>query len=175
MQTCSGDRAADLTAEVQPWLALDPVTNNLVATVTGMVLAAETAGSSASPRDPFRWAVARDDAGAIAGVGISTPPHPVALCGMADDTAAALAERFAADGFAASGVSGPLPAAEAFADRWRELTGPGEYTRSGMYVYRLDEVVPPVGVPGRARPAGPADRELLLEWTRGTSPASSWP
>lgn len=166
MQTTSGDRAADLTAEVLPWLAGDPVTNNLVVTVTGMVLTAGTQGSWASPADPFRWAVARVD-GEIVGAAISTSPHPVALGGMAETTAAALADRLHADGFVPTGVAGPRAAAEAFAARWRELAGPAAHLRSGMYVYRLDTVIPPVDVPGAMRPAGPTDRDLLLGWTRG--------
>lgn len=59
------------------------------------------------------------------------------------------------------GVSGPVDtvdaAVAALADR-RLLH------RTGMRLFRLDELTPPSGVPGRARIAGTRDRDLLVHW-----------
>ncbi len=167
MLTESGDRAADFAAAALAWLERDPVTNNIVATVTGAALTAGSPGSFVSTGDPFVWAIVRDADGEITGAAVCTPPYPVSLSAMSGREAEALAGRFAADGFAAVGVTGPEPAAEAFAARWAASAVPPRphgtrctSTASTPSSRRGD-------VPGRcARPA-PATATCSCGWTRG--------
>jgi GNAT superfamily N-acetyltransferase len=58
-------------------------------------------------------------------------------------------------------VSGP---AEIVDDVARELAGRRDLRRIAQRLFRLDELDPPTGVPGRAVAAGADDRELVREW-----------
>lgn len=162
MRTESGTDAAQVGAAVLPWLERDPVLNNLPATVLGGLLAGDV---PVPPEHGFRWALVRVG-GHVAGIALCNPPWPVVVAAGGAGVAATLADRLAADGCAAPGVTGPVAVAEGFASRWCSATGALIGDRVGLLVYRLDEVVPPVGVPGAARVAGAADRELLLGWAR---------
>jgi predicted GNAT family acetyltransferase len=157
MQTISGGAAADLDERTTEWLAGDPVGNNVVATIVD--------GARDGSR-PFRYVVVYGGDAEIAGIGVCTPPRPVALTPMSTRAAETLAERVVSDEVPVSGVGGPVEAVEAFAARWAGLTGGTEAGRSGLFVYGLEAVASPPPVPGVLRPARPADRELLLGWTR---------
>ncbi|GAA0321484.1 GNAT family N-acetyltransferase [Actinoallomurus spadix] len=101
--------------------------------------------------------------GCVAGAFVHTPPFPLLLSAMPDQAVIELAKTLAADGRRLPGVTGRHELAEIFADRWRLETGSDFKIWERRRLYRLEEVRTPE-VPGRARLAGPADRDLLLGW-----------
>jgi len=68
-----------------------------------------------------------------------------------------------------SGVGGMRTEAEAFAHRWRELTGRAAVSAMAQGVYVADEVRHPVGVPGRLRLAEVVEAPLVQAWSIGFS------
>lgn len=64
-------------------------------------------------------------------------------------------------------VRGTAATATAFTDAWCAATGARAVETIGRTLYRLDELVPPRGVPGVSRLAGAADADLLVEWLDG--------
>ena len=64
-----------------------------------------------------------------------------------------------------AGVAADVPAGGAFASAWHRLTGDGVRLRRRSRLYRLGTLrAPDPAAPGRARVAGPADRDLLVSW-----------
>jgi predicted GNAT family acetyltransferase len=112
---------------------------------------------------PYLAAVSRGDRVVLASV--MTPPWNLVLS-WTDDPAAvqALAEDLAAAGVKVPGTSGPVDTANAFASVWCQSRGLASQLTVSERIYRLERVIPPVGVPGRARVATEADRDLLFEW-----------
>ena len=98
---------------------------------------------------------------------VMTPPHRLILHGGRDgaDTEAltALAEHLPGR-WEIPGLLGPKPLAEAFAGIWSQRTGARFRQDMGMEVYELRQVRHRGAAPGRLRPAGEADRELLEAW-----------
>jgi len=106
-------------------------------------------------------ATARD--GATYGVAIRRDDGPV-IIGQSDATAAiAFADDLAQDGPGLQGVVGALPAAEAFAERWRELTGRTRRLRVRLRQHALTTVNDVPAAPGAPRTATEADTEWLIE------------
>jgi predicted GNAT family acetyltransferase len=103
-------------------------------------------------------------AGAICGVAIRRDDGPV-IIGQSDVAAAtAFADDLARDGSGLQGVVGALPAVEAFAARWHELTGRTHRLRVRLRQHVLVAVndVPAAG--GFPRTATEADIDGLIEW-----------
>jgi len=65
-----------------------------------------------------------------------------------------------------SGVHAPAEHADTFARLWTDRHGGTFQLATAQRSYVLERVVPPRGVPGGLRRAGPADRELLVAWMR---------
>ncbi|WP_319457824.1 MULTISPECIES: GNAT family N-acetyltransferase [unclassified Mycobacterium] len=61
-------------------------------------------------------------------------------------------------------VRGARPAAEAFTDAWCDVTDGQAVPTTEDVLYRLGDLVPPTGVPGRERPALDVDDELIVDW-----------
>jgi predicted GNAT family acetyltransferase len=102
--------------------------------------------------------------GAICGVAIRRDEGPV-IIGQSDVAAAtAFADDLAQDGSGLQGVVGGLPAVEAFAARWHELTGRKHRLRVRLRQHALVAVndVPAAG--GFARTATEADIDGLIDW-----------
>ncbi|MDG4821565.1 GNAT family N-acetyltransferase [Asanoa sp. WMMD1127] len=129
-----------------------PVENTLLLTVSRAV-ADIGPGAFGDDGPVFGW---HPDGSAF----VWTPPRQLLLGGTAT-VAAATELAGVLDGV--PGVNATDEAAKAFAAAWTARTGatarPGVRSR----LYRLGALVQP-DVPGRARVAGPADRELLVEW-----------
>jgi uncharacterized protein len=106
-----------------------------------------------------------EDRGAPVGAAIQTPPYNVIVAQPLDQRAPAeIAGAIHDAGMRLPGVTGAVPEVRAFAEAWSALTGSTWDTqvRQGIYVLRVVLDVP--ATRGRARLAGPADRDLLLEW-----------
>ncbi|MCL2730833.1 MAG: GNAT family N-acetyltransferase [Actinomycetia bacterium] len=93
--------------------------------------------------------------------------RPLLIAGHAPEPAAALAAPLARAGRSPSGVDACTPAADAFADAWRQRTGTGARLHRTSHVHRLTGCVAAYEAPpGHARSATWADRDLLVSWLR---------
>ncbi|MER6025077.1 GNAT family N-acetyltransferase [Streptomyces sp. NPDC001851] len=105
------------------------------------------------------------DDGTVRAALIHTPPFPVHVTALTPREADALVVRFAGLGRPLPGVSGPQETAESFAAAWRRHTGAAVALDQRQRLYRLGELTAPEPRPqGRARIAGPGDRDLLIRW-----------
>lgn len=99
-----------------------------------------------------------------AAVALATPPYPVALGPMPPSAAVELAGALRESGRRTGGVRGGREAARAFADAWCGRDVSWRVDRDERR-YRLDRLLPPQQpVPGQARVARAADRDLLVTW-----------
>ncbi|MGW3202843.1 GNAT family N-acetyltransferase [Streptomyces sp. NPDC001135] len=113
---------------------------------------------------PLFGLLAADD-GTVRAALLHTPPFPVHVTALTPQEADALAVRYAELGRPLPGVSGPQETAEAFAAAWQRRTGAAVAVDKRQRLYRLGELTAPEPRPrGRARIAGPADRDLLIRW-----------
>jgi predicted GNAT family acetyltransferase len=113
--------------------------------------------------DPVFGTLERD--GAVRAVFLRTPPWWLTLTPLTEEEADSLAVRLAAEGHALPGVSAERDTAAAFAGAWQRRTGTGTRIKERQRLYRLGELTPPrPAPPGRARLAGPADRDRLITW-----------
>ena len=103
--------------------------------------------------------------GAVTGAFVWTPPHPVSVSPMPREAAERLPSALTDHDPQYTEVRGYAPVAEAFAVAHVRRTGDATRVRSRERLFRLGELRPPhPAPPGRARPATPDDRELLLGW-----------
>ena len=116
---------------------------------------------------PATYLAVRADTGAVVGAAMRTPPHAIWLSAMPPDAVEAAARALVDSCPDASGVTGVDPGVALFAKEWERRTGAVAHPRLRERIHRLDAVIPPRPVPGHWRPARPADRDLLIEWTRG--------
>jgi len=145
---------------VLAWLARDPVNNNVAYTVIDARI------NGYLPTEPEAlWLRVVDPAGELAGVGVLTPPHPLLLSAMSQPVARVLAEHVARIMPDLASVNGPVDAADAFRVVFTASTGAPANAGRSSRVFHLDQVLPPSGVPGRARTATTTDRDLLVSWS----------
>ncbi|KQW48437.1 hypothetical protein ASC77_06660 [Nocardioides sp. Root1257] len=156
------DDPAQFLAETEAHLAVEPVITTVIATVTAR-MAERLSGDL-----PHRWwAVARDDAGLVAGVAMRTAPfapHPAYVLPMPADAAVELARAVHARGEVLGGVNGALPAARLVAEETARLTGGAVSVHEHVRLFELGELVMPPAPAGRLRKATEADADLCLEW-----------
>jgi predicted GNAT family acetyltransferase len=102
--------------------------------------------------------------GATYGVAIRRDDGPV-IIGQSDAAAAtAFADDLAQGGMGLQGVVGALPAVEAFAQRWNELTGRVQRLRVRLRQHALVAVKDLPAADGLPRTATEADIDRLIEW-----------
>jgi RimJ/RimL family protein N-acetyltransferase len=113
---------------------------------------------------PFEgWAVV--DGAAVAATAVRTPPRNVVLGDPGnDDGLTPLTAAIASDAPDTPGVTGNVPAVDAFAERWSRTTGDRVSTTLRQGVFALDRVVQLKRPPGAAEPARAEDIELLVRW-----------
>jgi uncharacterized protein len=111
------------------------------------------------------WLVEQD--GRPVGAALQTSPHNIVVAQAAVEGALeAIAVSIAEAGVELPGATGGVPEIDVFAAA-RELRGGGRRRlRMRQRIYRLEDVRPLVGVPGRPRLATGRDRNLLVEWAR---------
>ena len=105
-----------------------------------------------------------DQAGAVDGAFLHTPPHPLLLTAVPSDVAADLALTLA--GRLVAGVNGRAEAAESFAARWQAATPGGQVSvERRLRLYRLGDLVVPQPAPdGAGRLATDVDAALATDW-----------
>lgn len=107
-------------------------------------------------------------AGELFLAGLRTPPNNLILYAGQKPPAAAfrqLADCLIADQPDLPGVIGREEPAQEFARAWIESSGRPARLEIRERVFELRRVNPLPTVPGRMRPAGPADLDLLVRWT----------
>ena len=148
------DDAAAFLADAGPLLLADEARHNLILGIAGTI--------RDSPLYPLRsfWLVRHGSE--VVGAALRTPPYnlilarpakPAALQALAGDIAEEL-----------PGINGAVPEAEEFAELWAAHTGASTRTNMRQGIYALEQVDPVSPVPGAARVAATADRELALNW-----------
>jgi GNAT superfamily N-acetyltransferase len=122
------------------------------------------AGGHQDPADRPLFGWWGDQAGAVTGAFLHTPPHPLLLTAVPADVAAGLAAALADRPL--TGVNGYIEAAEAFAVTWRAATPGRQATEQRrLRLYRLDELAWPEPPPdGAPRVAADSDAPLLADW-----------
>jgi FR47-like protein len=137
-----------------------PVENTVLVTVLASLRARGLTAYGNAPAVLGSWLSAT---GCVAGAFVHTPPFPLLLSVMPGQAIDELAQALFAEGRRPAGVTARHEIAEAFATRWRTVTGVDFRVWERRRLYRLG-TMRPCDTPGRARPAGPADRDLLLAW-----------
>ncbi|MEV5751596.1 GNAT family N-acetyltransferase [Actinoallomurus sp. NPDC052308] len=150
---------AEYDATAGCFLRSRPVENTVLITVVESLRARGSASYGNAPAAMGAWL----STGCVAGAFVHTPPFPLLLSAMSEKAATELADTLAGEGRRLRGVTGRRELAESFAERWRAATGSDFTIWERRRLYRLEEVCVP-DTPGRARLAGPADRDLLLGW-----------
>jgi hypothetical protein len=122
-----------------------------------------TADPSFPVAPPYLGAVS--SAGRVVAAGVMTPPWNIVLsCTDDPDPWTALAADLDDAGIAVPGTTSAVDSAKRFARVWCDTHGMTSRRVMAERIYRLEHVVPPVGVSGRARVATQADRDLLIAW-----------
>jgi RimJ/RimL family protein N-acetyltransferase len=137
-----------------------PVENTVLVTVLESLQARGLTAYGNAPAVLGSWMAA---AGCVAGAFVHTPPFPMLLSTMPEQAVGELAKALTADGRRPPGVTARREIAEAFAAHWRRVAGADFTIWERRRLHRLVQVRPPA-TPGHARPAQPADRDLLLAW-----------
>jgi GNAT superfamily N-acetyltransferase len=151
---------AEYLAAAGDMLRSDPAQNTLLLTIAETLRA--RGGHAFGQADPlFGW---WEDGGGVTAALLQTPPFPVVITPMPEQAATALAGALASRGWDPRGVNGPVGTARGFAAAWQARTGRDARVQRRSRLFRLAGLEPPAGVPGRARTAGPADRDLLVDW-----------
>lgn len=154
----TGD-AAVFARRVAGWLATEPFTANVLA----VMLAGVLAGTRSTIPDPA-WVTVTDGRGAVVGVAMHTAPLGVFLPRLPAGAAAAVGTAFPDAGRRVAGASGEQGSLAEFVAAWTAATGERAELSRATRMFRLDRLVPPTGVPGAVRAAGPAEADLVGNW-----------
>jgi GNAT superfamily N-acetyltransferase len=164
------DDVAEFIAVAGEYLWRERARNTVILTVSEQLRvnpasfrpASDAAATGQASRPLLGWWA--DQAGAIGGAFLHTPPHPLLLTAVPADAAADLAVALTARPL--NGVNGYAEAAGVFAATWRAATPGGRVTEGrGLRLYRLGELAWPDPAPdGAPRVAADADLPLLAEW-----------
>jgi hypothetical protein len=147
------------------------VRNTVIATVLQGVLAGR------HPDPPPRFAIVADDAGAVTGAALRTPPWPLTCTELAEPDAAALLARWLADEPDLPGVTAVASTARAIAAAWSRLTGGSVRLRTAMALHAVAPAGlrdPPRPAPGRLRAPRRAEHRLVIAWEWGSPRTPRW-
>jgi predicted GNAT family acetyltransferase len=151
--------ATQLRSLAEPFLLRNEAQHNLI---LGLLATLEQDPIFYGP--PPYYAVALDGDEVVA-TAVMTRPYALALSLCDSDEALGLLaqdlHQFSAE---TAGVNAPVPVARRFAETWRQLTGESWTLSLAERCYRLDAVMFPSGVRGRARLATLDDIDLLVDW-----------
>ncbi|MEV7326911.1 GNAT family N-acetyltransferase [Micromonospora sp. NPDC093244] len=155
---CLVEDLAAFAGTAGAWLRREPVLHNVLLTLVADRLSGDVPLSGA---ERFVRVV---DGGVTVGAAVWTPPRGPLLGAVPVAAARALAEHFVRAAPPLAEVHGPVPAVVEFARRYADRAGLLAVPGTAQRIFRLDAVRPPTGVPGQARPATVADRDLLVAW-----------
>ncbi|MGF0114821.1 GNAT family N-acetyltransferase [Promicromonospora sp. Marseille-Q5078] len=147
-------------------LAEQPVRATIVAN-TARRLASHADQGVPAPDHPSWFAVARDAAGAIAGVAMRTapaPPHQAHLMPMEPALAESLADLLLARGEVVEAANGAQVPARAFVDRVRERTGGAVVVARPSRLFELGTLTPPRTPRGAPRLGAADEASLAHRW-----------
>jgi predicted GNAT family acetyltransferase len=145
-------------AEATPLLLEDEARHNLLLGIAGTLVDLPEAYPE------HHLFVVEDRGRPVLAAGMTPPFNLVVSRPPRADAIAALATFLRDRGLDLPGVTGALPEAADFARHWERAAGVTSRRRMEQLIYRLTDVRPIKGVPGRMRPAAEEDRELLLGW-----------
>lgn len=150
----------EFLAAAGTFLAAREAEHNLIFGICSAIRA-----SPEPPREAPSFAVVTDDAGAVLGAAMRTPPWNVVLSEVDDPEATELlADDWAAHDPELRGVTGPKAAARGFAERWTGRTGRAARVEVEERIFRLARVTPPRPASGSWRLAEDRDRGILADW-----------
>jgi len=147
--------AATFAAAARPYLAVNGVRANVVASVLGRTLEGTYPPTTT-------WLLVTDGA-AVVGAAMHGGGHPPYLPPMPDEAAAALARALLGDR-PVEGVNGDAAATDSFVAEVGRLTGAAARRVMAQGVFVLGTLVPPDGVPGCARASTAADADACFAW-----------
>jgi ribosomal protein S18 acetylase RimI-like enzyme len=143
--------------EAGEFLASEPVLHNLILTLLH---------TRVSHPEPGRYWVARDS-GSVVGVVFQSPlDFPATMTPMTPSVIEPVVESISDSGVWLPGVNGAAATAARFAGQWTEQRKSAAVPVDGQRIYEVREVRRPIEVGGRARRAGAADRDLVVDWMR---------
>ena len=146
--------------EVTPLLLEDEARHNLLLGITGTLV------NEPEAYPEHHLFLVEEGGRAVLAAGMTPPFNLVVSRPASADALAELAAFLRYRGTELPGVTAALPEARDFAGHWERVAGTTADLRMEQLIYRLTEVRPIEGVPGRMRPAAEDDRELLLQWIR---------
>ncbi|MET8233693.1 GNAT family N-acetyltransferase [Micromonospora sp. NPDC005298] len=155
---CLVEDLATFAGTAGAWLRREPVLHNVLLTLVAGRLSGDV------PLSGDERFVRVVDGGVTVGAAVWTPPRGPLLGGVPVAAARSLAEHFVREVPPLVEVHGPVPAVVEFARRYTERAGLLAVPGTAQRIFRVETVRPPAGVPGRARPATAADRDLLVAW-----------
>lgn len=142
-----------------PLLLEDEARNNLILGIAG------TLDRHPSVYREFRLWLVENRSGEVMGAALQTPPYNLVLGRPRDDVAlVTLAGALSTQKIELPGVTGGVPEIDTFSENWVARTGVRRRRRMAQRIYRLTALRRMEDVPGRARTATEADRELLVAW-----------
>jgi len=160
MRCYTHDDLAEFAGRVLPWLTREPVINNVPSTLIDSRVARHTL-----PEPDALFLSVIDDADALTGVALQTPPMPLLLSAMSADAARALGHAVAQIRPGIPGASGLVGSVEVFVHAFTHATGAKAELIISQCLFRLDRVEHPSGVQGNPRTATRADRDQLVAWS----------
>jgi RimJ/RimL family protein N-acetyltransferase len=139
-------------------LAADPVRHTSVLSLVGQLMR----DIRPTEAEPIMLTVQAD--GALRGAVLCTPPMPANVSALPGDLAPVVVRHLVANGQQVSGARGPEVEVDAFAAAWVAVTGDDWKITMDDFLYRLEVLVPPVGVPGEFRLVAEEDVPLVVQW-----------
>jgi uncharacterized protein len=145
---------AEFLERATPLLLEDEARHNLILGIAGTVRSNPTLYP-----EHFFWLV--EDAGAVVGAALRTPPYNLVLGARDAEALRALAGAIDQE---LPGVVGSVPEVETFVSAWSERHGVTARAEISQGIYSLDTVVAPAAAAGGPRAATARDRPVLVEW-----------
>jgi predicted GNAT family acetyltransferase len=153
---------AAFAAKVAPWLAHDPVRNNVIATVISARL-----DGLVAPEEGLLLLRIVDQDGRLAGLAVRTPPQAMLVPHLPPEAITALIEYLGRHATDVDAFNGPAHVAQEIATAVAARTGAAMRQSRGLGRFTLNRVIAPVAPAGRPRPAEIDDVSLLREWVDG--------
>jgi GNAT superfamily N-acetyltransferase len=165
MRAVLHEHATKFWAVAEPLLTADPVDNTITITVLNRLLR----GMSYGPDAPILVTVHAEDGDRLLGAAMSTPPHPLCVTALPEDTMPEVIAVLRAAKVQLPGAQGQRDRVETFVRLWTADPALRSELVMRERLYRLDLLTPPAGIPGTADLATTGDIPLLADWRRAFS------